>query len=99
MNELKNIFLLTQKINIWEWVITGLTEKKFCKKQKKDLLKKKLLSIIHKTKKQWKKSKKIDTKTSQQKKKLRLKSIKEKDIINWTSTKKKHYKINDFCFC
>ena len=32
--------------------ITSLTDKKSCKKQKKDILKKNLLSIIYKTKKQ-----------------------------------------------
>ena len=31
--------------------IISLADKKFCKKQKKDILKKKLLSIFHKTKK------------------------------------------------
>ena len=31
--------------------------------------------------------------TCQKKKKTKLKCIKEKDIINWFSTKKKHYKI------
>ena len=31
---------------------TGLTEKKSCKKQKKDILKKKLLSVIYKIKEQ-----------------------------------------------
>ena len=31
-------------------------------------------------------------------KKTRLKSIKEKDICNWFSTKKKHYKTNKFSF-
>ena len=45
-----------------------------------------------------KKSQGIDTKTSQKKKKTRLKSTKEKDISDWFSTKKKHYKINEFCF-
>ena len=38
-------------------------------------------------------------KEKSKKKKTRLKSIKEKDISNWFSTKKKHYKINEFCFC
>ena len=28
-----------------------------------------------------------------------LNSTKEKDISNWFSTKRKHYKINEFCFC
>ena len=31
-------------------------------------------------------------------KKTRLKSTKEKGIKSWFSTKKKHYKINNFCF-
>ena len=38
-------------------------------------------------------------KTCQKMKKTRLKSIKDKDIRNWFSTKKKYYKINEFCFC
>ena len=39
-------------------------------------------------------------KTSQKKKKTRLKSTKtkEKDISYWFSIKKKHYRINEFCF-
>ena len=45
-----------------------------------------------------KKSQNIDTKTCQKKKKRRLKSAKEKGIQNWFSTKKKCYKINNFCF-
>ena len=43
------------------------------------------------------KSQKIDTKTCHKKNKTRLKSTKEKGIKNWFSTKKKHYKINNFC--
>ena len=39
----------------------------------------------------------MDTETCQKKKKTRLKSTKEKDS-NWFSTKKKHSKINEFCF-
>ena len=35
---------------------------------------------------------------NEKKKKLRLKITKEKDISNWFSTKKKRYKINEFCF-
>ena len=38
-------------------------------------------------------------KTCQKKKKTRLKSTKEKDISNWFGSKKKHYKINELCFC
>ena len=45
-------FLLICQTNIQKWVTTSLTDKKSCKKQKKDILKKKLLSIIYKTKKQ-----------------------------------------------
>ena len=41
---------------------------------------------------------KIDIKNCQKKRKTRLKRIKEKDIINWFNTKKKHYKINEFYF-
>ena len=51
---IKKVFLLTWKINVllmaWgkikNWVINGLTEKRYCKKQKENILKKKLLSII-----------------------------------------------------
>ena len=35
-------------INLWKWTITGLIDKS-CEKQKKDILKKKLQSIMHKT--------------------------------------------------
>ena len=35
-------FLLTWQINVYKWVTTGLTEKKSCKKPKKDIPKKKL---------------------------------------------------------
>ena len=44
-------------------------------------------------------SQKIDTKVCQKNKKIRLKSSLKKDISNSFSTKKKHYKINEFCFC
>ena len=37
-------------------------------------------------------------KTCQKKAKTRLMSTKENDISNWFSTKKKRYKINEFCF-
>ena len=52
MNYKKRFFLLTWWTNVLKWVINGFTGKKSCKKQNKDILKKKLLSIIHKTKKQ-----------------------------------------------
>ena len=84
------------------WIsVTGLTEKKYCKKQKKDILKKKLRSMIYKTKKQQKKSQRIDTKTCQknEKTRLKIKEYQKKDINNWFRTKKKHYKINELCFC
>ena len=53
---------------------------------------------MHKTKKQWKKSQKNDTKTCHKKKITKLQSIKEKDINNWLNTKKNPYKINKFVF-
>ena len=65
---------------------------------KETILKKKLLSVIRITKKEKKKTQRIDTKTCQKKKKTRLKNIKEKDIRNYFSTKKNQYKINEFCF-
>ena len=40
MNYLKKIFLLTGQTNIQKLVITSLIDKKSCKKQKKDILKK-----------------------------------------------------------
>ena len=51
-------------------------------KAKDRYCKKKLLSIIWKTNKPFKKSQKINIKTFQNKKKTRLKRIKEKDISN-----------------
>ena len=54
-------------------------------------------AIKEKFKKKKKKTTK-DRKTCLQKRKTRLKSIKEKDISNCFSTKKKHQKINEFCF-
>ena len=78
MNQMKKIFLLGRQINVWKWVINGLTENKSWKKQKEAILKKKLLSIIYKAKKQYKKSKKDYAKTCQKNKKTRLKSTKRK---------------------
>ena len=51
---IKKVFLLTWQINVllmaWvkikNWVINGLTEKRYCKKLKENIEKKKLLSII-----------------------------------------------------
>ena len=65
--------LLTQQINELKWVIASLTDKKSCKKQKMDILKKSCLVLF---------KKKNLYKTCQKKKKTRLKSIKEKDISN-----------------
>ena len=48
--------------------ITGLIGKKSCKKQKKNIRKKKLLSIMHKTKKLLKKSQESIIKTCHKKK-------------------------------
>ena len=69
--------------------MTGLIGQKFCKKQKKDIAKKKLLSIMHETNKLKKKSQESIIKTCHKKKKTRLKSTKEKSIKNWFSIKKK----------
>ena len=52
MNWLKKIFFVNSKINVKKLFITSSTEKKSCKKQKKDILKKKHLIYIGKTKKQ-----------------------------------------------
>ena len=57
---------------------------------KERVSKKKLLSIMHKTKKLSKKSQDSVIKTSHKKKKTRLKSTKEKGIKNWPNTKKKY---------
>ena len=46
MNQQKNIFLLTQLINVKKIVNTNSTEKKYDRKQKKTILKKKLLNFI-----------------------------------------------------
>ena len=61
--------------------------KEILQKAKKDIPKTKLLSIIYQTKKQQKITQRIDTKTCQKKKKTVLKSIRDKNISNWFSTK------------
>ena len=61
----------------------------FLKKQKRNTAKKKLLSIMHKTKKLQKKSQESVMNTCYSKKKTILKSTKEKNIKNWFNIKKK----------
>ena len=56
----------------------------------KDILRKKLQSILYKTKKLQKKSQESIIKTCDKKKKTMLKSTREKNIKNWFSIKKKH---------
>ena len=68
----KNNFLLICETNIWKLTITGLIGKKYCKKQKKIILKKKLLKEAIKEKA------KECYKNLSQEKKTRLKSIKKK---------------------
>ena len=63
--------------------------KKFCKKQKKNILKNKLLSIINRTKKLYKKSQESVIKTCHKKKKTILENIKEKNNKNWFNIKSK----------
>ena len=58
-----------------------LTGKKYCKKQRKTILKKNLLSIIYWTKKQLKKRQKVGRKIWQTKKNKQKKNIKKKTII------------------
>ena len=67
-------------------------DKKSYKKQKKDTLNEKPLSIIYKIKKLWKKKQEIIIKTCQKKKRTKSKSIKRKGIKNWFNTKKKALK-------
>ena len=57
-------------------------------KAKKNIRRKKLLNIMHKTKKLSKKSQENVIKTCHKKKRTKLKSIKEKGIKNWFSIKK-----------
>ena len=64
-------------------------KQEFLKKQKRNTAKKKLLSIMHKTKKLQKKSQESVIKTYHKKKKTGLKSTKETNIKNWFSIKKK----------
>ena len=70
------------QINVQKSVITGLIGKKSCKKQKKDILKKKLLNIMQKTKNLSKKSQDSVMKICHKKEKTRLRSTKEKSIKN-----------------
>ena len=70
---------------------------KILQKANEKYSKEKVVEYYLENKEAIKKSQGINTKTCQ-KKKTRLKSIQEKDISNWFSTKKKHYRINEFCF-
>ena len=76
--------------------MTGLIGKRSCKKENEDILRKKLESIMYKTKKLEKKSQESVIKTCHKKKRARLRSIREKSIKNWFSVKKKRSKINNF---
>ena len=51
INQQNKIFLMSWQIDILKWIITGLIGKKSCKKYKKNIPKKNLLSIMHKTRK------------------------------------------------
>ena len=72
-------------------------KKRSCKKAKERHSKEKAAEYYFKKPRSRKrKVKQIDTKTCQKNKYTILKSIEEKDIRKWFSTKKKYYKINDF---
>ena len=62
--------------------------KEILQKAKERYSKEKAAEYYLQNKEAIKKSQRIDTKTCQKKKKARLKSIKEKDISNWFSTKR-----------
>ena len=95
---------MTQQINVWKWVITCKNEllpvnrQKILQKLKERYSKEKAAEYYWENKEPIKEKSK-NTKTCQKKKKTRLKSTEEKDISNWFSTKREHYKINEFCFC
>ena len=67
--------------------------KEVLQKAKERYSKEKVAEYYSKRKKQEKKSQKIDIKTCQRKKKVKLKNTKEKDISNWFNITKKHHKI------
>ena len=67
-------------------------------KEKERYSKEKDAEYYVENKKAIKEKSKIDTKTCQRYKKIRLKSFKETDISNWFSTKRKHYKRMSFVF-
>ena len=66
--------------------------------EKKNIPKKKLLSIMHKTKKVWKKNQESIIKTCHKKKKTRLKSTKGKKYQELVQYKKEATK-NKYFFC
>ena len=74
----KKDFFMSWQIDLWKCVITDLISKS-CKKQKGNILKKKLLSIILKNKEAIKEKSREYYKNLSQKK-TRLKSTKEKGI-------------------
>ena len=77
--------------------MTGLIGKKPCKKQKKNILEKKLLSIMHKEKKLWNKSQESFIKFVT-KKKEKIKEYQRKIHQELVQYKKEALKINIFLF-
>ena len=72
--------------------------KEILQKAKERCSKEKAAEYYSQNKEAIRKNQGINTKTCQKKKKTRLMSIKDKAISKRFSTKKKHYKINEFCF-
>ena len=74
---------MSWQINVWKWSINGLIDKKSFKKQKKNreklFLKKKLLSIMHKTKKAIKEKSRERYKNLSQEEKDKIKKYQRKD--------------------
>ena len=84
---------MTWQINVQQWATIDSAENKFCKKI---YSKEKVAEYYLQNKKAIKGKSKNWYKNLSKEDKTRLKSIKDKDINNWFSTKKKHCKINEF---
>ena len=92
-------FLLTQQCNVWKWVTIGLTEKKSYKKQKERYSKEKAAEYYLQNRETIKEKSKNRYKNLSKEGKDKIKEYQRKRYQQLIQYKKKHYKINEFCFC
>ena len=89
------------QINLYKSAITGLIGKRSCKKQKKNIRTKKLLSIMHKTKKILKKKSREHYKNLWQEEKDKIKEYQSKryqELVQYKKEARKNKK-NFFVLC